>query len=82
MDDKYITREEFNNLGQKVEGLDTRLTKTETRTDHLEKKLDKIENNTTWILRLILGAIILAILGYVLQSPETNITLGGYLHGK
>lgn len=68
MSDNYVTRKEFNQLDSRVSNLESRQTRTETRTDHLEQKLDKIESNTNWILRLIIGAFITAILGLVLKG--------------
>ncbi|WP_079479730.1 hemolysin XhlA family protein [Halobacillus salinus] len=82
MDKEYVTRKEFNELDKKVDELQNEQTQTKQRVEHMEKKLDKIEDNTTWILRLILGAIIMAILAFILQSPETGITIGGVLSGK
>ena len=38
------------------------------RIEALEKKMDKIESNTTWILRLVIGAIIAALLGLIFQG--------------
>ena len=55
MDEKnYVTRDEFNQM-------DKRMTRNELRTDNHEKKLDKIDQNTTWILRLMVGAFIYAL---------------------
>ncbi len=68
MDGQYVTRDEFNQLDNKVDRVESRLTRNETRTDHLEKKLDKIDSNTTWILRLIIGAFVMALLGLILKG--------------
>lgn len=40
-------------------------TVTMGKVDSLCRKMDKVESNTTWILRLIIGAIILALLGQI-----------------
>ncbi|TGB04679.1 hypothetical protein E4663_06725 [Halobacillus salinus] len=82
MDKEYVTRQEFKELDDKVDELKNEHTKTKQRVYNVEQKLDRIENNTTWILRLILGAIIVAILALIIQSPETGITIGGVLSGK
>ncbi len=65
-DEEYVKRGEFNRLDERVTTLDIRQTRTEVRTDHIEKKMDRIESNTTWILRLIVGAIITALLGLII----------------
>jgi len=62
----YVKRGEFNRLDERVNTLDVRQTRTEVRTDHIEDKIDKIDSNTTWILRLIIGAFVTAILGLII----------------
>ena len=64
--DEYVKRAEFNRLDERVTTLDIRQTRTEVRTDHVEEKMDRIESNTTWILRLIIGAFVTAILGLII----------------
>jgi len=66
--EEYVTRQEFTKLDTRLGKLENRVTRNETRTDHLEQKLDKIESNTTWILRLIIGAIIMAVLGFFIKG--------------
>ncbi len=63
---EYVKRGEFNRLDERVTTLDVRQTRTEVRTDHIESKMDKIESNTSWILRLIIGAIVMALLGLII----------------
>lgn len=65
-DDSYVKRGEFSRLDERVNTLDIRQTRTEVRTDHIENKMDKIESNTSWILRLIIGAIVTALLGLII----------------
>lgn len=65
-EEDYVKRREFNRLDERVTTLDIRQTRTEVRTDHIEEKMSKIESNTTWILRIIIGAIITALLGLIL----------------
>lgn len=65
-DEEYVKRGEFNRLDERVTTLDKRLVKTEVRTEHNEERLSRIESNTTWILRLIISAIILALLGLII----------------
>lgn len=64
--EEFIKRAEFDRLDERVTTLDIRQTRTEVRTDHIEEKMSKIESNTTWILRIIIGAIITALLGLIL----------------
>jgi len=64
--EEYVKRGEFNRLDERVNILDVRQTRTEVRTDHIEKQMDSIHKNTTWILRLIVSAILAALLGLIL----------------
>lgn len=64
-EEEYVKRDEFNRLDARVNTLDVRQTRTEVRTDHIEEKMNRIDSNTTWILRLILGAIVSALLGII-----------------
>lgn len=64
----YVTREEHQALADRMTSVENRQTRTETRMDNFEKKLDKIDSNTTWILRLIIGAFIMALIGLVFQG--------------
>lgn len=63
-----MKRREFDRLDERVTTLDIRQTRTEVRTDHIEDKMSRIESNTTWILRLIIGAIVMALLGLIIVS--------------
>lgn len=51
-------------LEQRYYDLDKRLGIVETKVEGMEKKLDKIDSNTTWILRTIIGSIVGGILLY------------------
>ena len=71
--DDYVKRDEFNrldsrvsNLDSRVSNLDIRQTRTEVRTEHVEEKINKIESNTTWILRIIVSSIVVALLGVIM----------------
>lgn len=69
MDERqFVTRAEFDKLSKKVNIMEIKQTRAEARIEHIEKKLDKIESNTTWILRLIMGAIVMAVIGLVIQG--------------
>lgn len=61
-----VTRNEFDTLKAQVSKLDTRMSVAERDIQDINKKLDKIDNNTTWILRLIIGALIMSVLGVIL----------------
>lgn len=57
---------------EKVEGVQiehgTRIALAESDIKTVKSKLDKIENNTSWILKLIVGAIVLGLLGLLFQG--------------
>lgn len=55
-------------LELRVNSLETRLAIAETNIKEIYKSLDSIKNNTTWILRIIIGAIIGALLTLILKG--------------
>jgi tetrahydromethanopterin S-methyltransferase subunit G len=63
-----VTREDFDQLSKRVAKLETRVTVAERDIQDINKKLDKIDQNTTWILRLIIGAFIMAIITIVIKG--------------
>lgn len=66
--DEYVKRDEFSRLDERVTTLDIRQTRTEVRTEHIENKIDKIDANTTWLLRIVIGAIVAALLGLIITN--------------
>lgn len=54
--------ERLSRLEERVTALETRTAVNESDIRTLKEKLDKIDNNTTWVLRLIIGAVITGIL--------------------
>lgn len=58
----------FEKLEQRVSALETRVAVAETNIKDIKADLDSIKNNTTWILRLVLGAIIMALIGLVIKG--------------
>jgi hypothetical protein len=60
---------------QRLDQHDTRLTKLETHTavaseraEHIQKSLDKIESGQTWLIRIVIGAIVAAGLAIILKG--------------
>lgn len=60
---------------QRLDQHDTRLTKLETHTavateraEHIQKSLDKIENGQSWLIRLVIGAMVVAVIAFALKG--------------
>ncbi|MBF7156265.1 hemolysin XhlA family protein [Bacillus albus] len=51
-----------------IRNLETRTTVNEKDIVNINKLLDKISANTTWILRIIIGAILAGLLGLLIKG--------------
>ncbi|HFK1812044.1 TPA: hemolysin XhlA family protein [Bacillus cereus] len=51
-----------------IRNLETRTTINEKDISTINKQLEKISLNTTWILRIVIGAVVLTILGLILKG--------------
>ena len=60
MDQKDIERD--------IRNMESRITITEKDIFTINKQLEKISSNTTWILRLIIGSLLTGALGMVLKG--------------
>ncbi|MEB9685414.1 hypothetical protein BK742_21565 [Bacillus thuringiensis serovar pingluonsis] len=59
---------ELQEIQGNLRNLELRITITEKDIQTIDKQLEKINANTTWILRLILGGILTSILSTVIKS--------------
>lgn len=55
-------------LEARVAQLEARVAVAETNIDNVKEKIDKIDSNTTWLLRIVVGAIVAAVLGLILKT--------------
>jgi hypothetical protein len=55
-------------LKTEMSDVKTRLAVAESNIKDIKETLSSIKNNTTWIIRLVLGAIILAVLGFIMEG--------------
>ncbi len=55
-------------LEEDVVDIKTRLAVAESSIKDIKEDLSSIKQNTTWIIRLIIGAIVLAVLGFISQG--------------
>jgi uncharacterized Rmd1/YagE family protein len=60
--------QQFVELEKRVSALETRVAVAETNIKDIKETLSSIQNNTTWILRLVIGAIIMAMIGFLLKG--------------
>ncbi|MES5942983.1 MULTISPECIES: hemolysin XhlA family protein [unclassified Bacillus cereus group] len=51
-----------------IRNLETRTTINEKDISTINKQLEKISLNTTWILRIVISAIVMAVMGLVLTG--------------
>lgn len=61
--------EDFNEwVRNEIAELKVRMAVHTQRIETLERSIENIEKNTTWTVRLIIGAIILALIGFVTKG--------------
>lgn len=51
-----------------ISDIKTRLAVAENNIQDIKVDLGSIKSNTTWIIRLIIGAIVLAVIGFIMQG--------------
>ncbi|AJG58735.1 MULTISPECIES: hemolysin XhlA family protein [Bacillus] len=51
-----------------IRNLETRTTINEKDISTINKQLEKISTNTTWILRIVLGAMVMAVIRLILKG--------------
>ncbi|PFM49566.1 hypothetical protein COJ45_06895 [Bacillus cereus] len=52
----------------KIQNMEVRLAVVESKVIKIEESIEKISANTTWILRIIIGAIVTALIGLLLKG--------------
>jgi chaperonin cofactor prefoldin len=55
-------------LEQEVSDLKIRLAVVEKRVDVLEKSIEKIDGNTSWAVKLIIGQMIIGVIGFLFMK--------------
>ncbi|PER56229.1 hypothetical protein COL26_17165 [Bacillus thuringiensis] len=72
MEDVYVKidslKTEQKEIMRDIRNLETRTTINEKDISTINKQLEKISLNTTWILRIVIGAIVMAVLGLLLKG--------------
>ncbi|HWL12287.1 MAG TPA: hemolysin XhlA family protein [Ureibacillus sp.] len=63
-----IMDQRVSTLEDKVSKLETRMAVAEAGLKDMKEDMQSIKNNTTWILRLIVGAIVTALLGLIIVN--------------
>lgn len=61
----YVTRTEVSHIDKRVGRVEDRLTRSETKLEHLEDTLTEIRSDTKKIIWLIVSTVVLAILRVV-----------------
>ncbi|AFQ19034.1 hemolysin XhlA family protein [Bacillus thuringiensis] len=72
MEDVYVKidslKTEQKEIMRDIRNLETRTTINEKDISTINKQLERISPNTTWILRIVIGAIVMAVLGLLLKG--------------
>lgn len=64
----YMDEKRFEKVENDVSDLKTRMAVAEAGLKDMKEDMDAIKNNTTWILRIIIGAIVTAVLGLIMTG--------------
>ncbi|MED2777584.1 hemolysin XhlA family protein [Bacillus thuringiensis] len=72
MEDVYVKidslKAEQKEIMREIRNLEMRTTINEKDISTVNKQLEKISLNTTWILRIVISAIVMAVLGLILKG--------------
>ncbi|MCU5277904.1 hemolysin XhlA family protein [Bacillus thuringiensis] len=72
MEDVYAKidrlKSEQKEIMRDIRNIETRTTINEKDISTINKQLEKISTNTTWILRIVISAIVMAVLGVILKG--------------
>ncbi|HHL0974413.1 TPA: hemolysin XhlA family protein [Bacillus cereus] len=72
MEDVYAKidrlKSEQKEIMRDIRNLETRTTINEKDISTINTQLEKISTNTTWILRIVISAIVMAVLGLILKG--------------
>ena len=72
LEDVYVKidslKAEQKEIMRDIRNLETRTTINEKDISTINQQLEKISMNTTWILRIVIGAVVMAILGLILKG--------------
>ncbi|EMJ6444341.1 hypothetical protein COJ79_20770 [Bacillus thuringiensis] len=72
MEDVYVKidslKTEQKEIMRDIRNLETRTTINEKDISTINKQLERISLNTTWILRIVIGAVVMAVLGLLLKG--------------
>ncbi|MBR9669310.1 hypothetical protein CWB31_27025 [Bacillus cereus] len=72
MEDVYAKidrlKSEQKEIMRDIRNIETRTTINEKDISTINKQLEKISTNTTWILRIVISAIVMAVLGLILKG--------------
>ncbi|MGQ7871652.1 hypothetical protein [Bacillus sp. 1A] len=63
-----ILKSEQKEIMRDIRNLETRIIINEKDISTINKQLEKISTNTSWILRIIISTIIMAVLGLILRG--------------
>ncbi|HHL0972194.1 TPA: hemolysin XhlA family protein [Bacillus cereus] len=72
MEDVYVKidslKAEQKEIMRDIRNLETRTTINEKEISTINQQLEKISLNTTWILRIVISAIVMAVLGLIFKG--------------
>lgn len=69
VEDKAITlASDLKTVKDKVEDIDNRLIRVEIKQDHQTEKLDKLISMQDWLLKIIIGGFVAAVIAFIVKG--------------
>ncbi|GGH83504.1 chromosome segregation ATPase [Pullulanibacillus pueri] len=69
-EERNTVEQHYTKLEERMTNVETRLAVAESNIQDIKEDISSIKSNTTWILRLLIGAFIMALIALVIKDPS------------
>jgi hypothetical protein len=64
-----VHMQHYEKLGDRVTSLETRMAVAESHIEDIKEDIGSIKNNTIWLLRIVIGSVVAALLWLIINTP-------------